>query len=277
MIGAGSSTERGPALNEVARKRALAGGPLAFHLLVQRSRLGVIALVAAVAALSRATGMVDFDLRWALLGIAVGVASVFVFMAIYRLAARRGWQAPIHYGWMALDILLICWSIWIIDDSAPLWLIWFLTNATAAAFVAGRRTADAVVAASCVAYLLLLVAMGKIGGFDQQLALATGRLVLLFGGSFFMARGIADLREKRLEINALYQEKSARLIEKQRLATELDRRGQELAEANRRILEANRAKSQFLANMSHELRTPLNSIIGFSEILSEKLAGRIEP
>ena len=29
--------------------------------------------------------------------------------------------------------------------------------------------------------------------------------------------------------------------------------------------------------MSHELRTPLNSIIGFSEILSDKLAGQIEP
>ena len=36
---------------------------------------------------------------------------------------------------------------------------------------------------------------------------------------------------------------------------------------------ASRTKSQFLANMSHELRTPLNSIIGFSEILSDRLFG----
>ena len=34
---------------------------------------------------------------------------------------------------------------------------------------------------------------------------------------------------------------------------------------------ATKAKSEFLSNMSHEIRTPLNAIIGFSEILSEKI------
>jgi len=36
---------------------------------------------------------------------------------------------------------------------------------------------------------------------------------------------------------------------------------------------ANRTKTEFLTNMSHELKTPLNSIIGFSDLLKEGIAG----
>lgn len=40
-----------------------------------------------------------------------------------------------------------------------------------------------------------------------------------------------------------------------------------------RIEYASRAKSDFIASMSHELRTPLNAVIGFSELLGQKVAG----
>jgi two-component system, cell cycle sensor histidine kinase PleC len=40
---------------------------------------------------------------------------------------------------------------------------------------------------------------------------------------------------------------------------------------------ANRAKSEFLANMSHELRTPLNAVLGFSEIIKDRILGDADP
>ncbi|MDA3935274.1 MAG: PocR ligand-binding domain-containing protein [Actinomycetota bacterium] len=40
-------------------------------------------------------------------------------------------------------------------------------------------------------------------------------------------------------------------------------------------VQANKAKSEFIASMSHELRTPLNSIIGFSGIMLDGMAGEV--
>ena len=47
----------------------------------------------------------------------------------------------------------------------------------------------------------------------------------------------------------------------------------ELREAKQRAEHADHLKSAFLATMSHELRTPLNSIIGFTGVILQKLAG----
>jgi signal transduction histidine kinase len=49
----------------------------------------------------------------------------------------------------------------------------------------------------------------------------------------------------------------------------------ELDEKTRQLEVASQHKSDFLANMSHELRTPLNAVIGFSDVLLERMFGEL--
>jgi signal transduction histidine kinase len=49
----------------------------------------------------------------------------------------------------------------------------------------------------------------------------------------------------------------------------------EIADKSRQLEAASRHKSEFLANMSHELRTPLNAVIGFSEVLLQRMFGAL--
>jgi len=44
---------------------------------------------------------------------------------------------------------------------------------------------------------------------------------------------------------------------------------------SRQLEVASQHKSEFLANMSHELRTPLNAVIGFSEVLTDRMFGEL--
>ncbi len=59
------------------------------------------------------------------------------------------------------------------------------------------------------------------------------------------------------------------------LAIQNARLFQEIADKSRQLEAASRHKSEFLANMSHELRTPLNAVIGFSEVLLQRMFGEL--
>jgi signal transduction histidine kinase/DNA-binding response OmpR family regulator len=70
------------------------------------------------------------------------------------------------------------------------------------------------------------------------------------------------------ELLEAFADQSAVAILNARLFHELQQKGSELEIASRH-------KSEFLASMSHELRTPLNAVIGFSEVLLERMFGDI--
>ena len=50
----------------------------------------------------------------------------------------------------------------------------------------------------------------------------------------------------------------------------------ELIAAKERALKNEEVKTLFLANISHEIRTPINSILGFTELIEEKVKGKLD-
>ena len=85
-------------------------------------------------------------------------------------------------------------------------------------------------------------------------------LIMSLLGSIILRR---QVNARTRELRQINQEMEQRILE----------RTAELADAMQKAQAADQLKSAFLATMSHELRTPLNSIIGFTGILLQQLAG----
>jgi signal transduction histidine kinase/ActR/RegA family two-component response regulator len=105
-------------------------------------------------------------------------------------------------------------------------------------------------------------------GWRSVLAVPMLRGEKILGVLVIRRRSTGTFPPDMRELLQTFSTQSALAIVNARLFRELETKTKELEIASRH-------KSEFLASMSHELRTPLNAVIGFSEVLLDRLFGEI--
>jgi signal transduction histidine kinase/CheY-like chemotaxis protein len=103
-------------------------------------------------------------------------------------------------------------------------------------------------------------------GWRSLVAIPLVRPDRVVGALVVRRKSTGSFSEETCELLAAFASQSAVALTNARLYQQLEQQSVELAKASRH-------KSEFLASMSHELRTPLNAVIGFSEVLLERMFG----
>jgi signal transduction histidine kinase len=103
-------------------------------------------------------------------------------------------------------------------------------------------------------------------GYRALLAVPLRREDQLVGALVLRRRVPGAFPQETIDLLQTFAAQSVLAIQNARLFLEI-------ADKSRQLEAASRHKSEFLANMSHELRTPLNAVIGFSEVLLQRMFG----
>jgi signal transduction histidine kinase/CheY-like chemotaxis protein len=105
-------------------------------------------------------------------------------------------------------------------------------------------------------------------GWRSVLAVPMLRGGELLGALVVRRRTTGDFPEETHEFLETFASQSALGVSNAQLFRELEQKTTELQVVSQH-------KSDFLASMSHELRTPLNAVIGFSEVLLDRMFGEL--
>ncbi len=105
-------------------------------------------------------------------------------------------------------------------------------------------------------------------GWRSLIAVPMLREGQIVGSLIVRRKRTGDFSEETVDLLETFASQSALALLNAQLYRELKQQSLELELASRH-------KSEFLASMSHELRTPLNAVLGFSEVLLERMFGDI--
>ncbi len=105
-------------------------------------------------------------------------------------------------------------------------------------------------------------------GWRSLVAVPMLREESIVGSLVVRRKSTGDFTEETVDLLETFASQSALALLNAQLFRALEERSAELEVASRH-------KSEFLASMSHELRTPLNAVLGFSEVLLERMFGDI--
>jgi two-component system NtrC family sensor kinase len=155
-----------------------------------------------------------------------------------------------------------------------------LSNVIHRGWVAGRAVVDARTVhvedlANAEAEFPLGAQIAVRLGHRTALAMPLFRKGAPIGTLFLRRREVRPFSANEIVLLQTFADQAVIAIENVRLFRELEARNREIEDKSHQLEVASQHKSEFLANMSHELRTPLNAVIGFSEVLTERMFGEL--